>query len=105
MGGGGERTPVAEINSEFIQESLVCDFTCPSPENLNTLYIKVVGILPFPKITIPERIDFCNYIENYAEYKDNWEVDYDGVVGPFFSDIADKKDIDDDRYNPVSMRG
>ena len=33
------------------------------------------------------------------------EVDYDGVVGPFFSEIADKKDIDDDRYNPVSMRG
>ena len=32
-------------------------------------------------------------------------VDYDGDVGPFFKTIAYQRQFDDDRENPLSMRG
>ena len=95
---------MAVINSELPQEYLICDFSCPSPEKPNTLYLKLVGIPSSQNRTITKKIDFCNYDENDAAYKENWEVDYDRLVGPFFSTIADEKEIDNVRDNPVSMR-
>ena len=69
------------------------------------MYLNIVGIPPSPKRTITEKIDFCNCDENYNEDKYKWEVDYVGKFGTFFDDIADEKDFDDGRENPVSMGG
>ena len=52
-----------------------------------------------------KKIDFCNYDENGEEDKDKWEVDYDGEFSPFFDAISNKKNFDDNRYNPVYMVG
>ena len=65
----------------------------------------MVGIPPLTKITITKNIYFCKYYTNYEEYKDKWEVDYDGDVGLFFYAIADEKEFDDSRDNLVSMVG
>ena len=92
-------------NWETSQESPNCDFACCSPENPGTLYLKVLGIPSSPKRTITNKIDFCNYNENYAADKYKWEVDYDGEVSPFFDAIADEKEFNDVRENPVSMGG
>ena len=91
--------------SETPQESRICNFSCRSPENTDTLYLKVVGISSSPKRTTTKKIDFCNYDENDVEDQDKWEVDSDGEVGPFFDAIAYEKYFDHDRENPVSMRG
>ena len=52
-----------------------------------------------------ENIDFWNYDENDAADEEKWEVYSDGGVGPFLNVIADDKEFDDDRDNPVSMGG
>ena len=56
--GGGGRTPVEVAHSETTEESSVCYFSCHSPENPDTLYLKVVGIPSSPKRTITKNIDF-----------------------------------------------
>ena len=104
-GGEGGRPPAAVTDSEIPQESLICDFACRSPENIDTLYLKVVVIPSSPKRTIMKKIDLYNYDENYVADQDKWEVDSDGEVGPFFGAIADEKEFDDDRENPVSKGG
>ena len=58
-----------------------------------------------PNRTITKKIYFYNYDENYVEDTGKWGVGYDWVVGPFFFFIADEKEFDDDRENPVSMGG
>ena len=63
---------------ELPQESPICDFSRCSPENTDTLYLNVVGIPPYPKRTIKNKIDLCNYDENDEEDKEKWEVDYNG---------------------------
>ena len=37
--------------------------------------------------------------------QDNGEVDSDGEVGPILDAIADEREFDDSRGNPVSMEG
>ena len=69
----------------------IFEFACRSPENLDTLYLNVVGIPPFPKRTITKKIDLCKHYDNYEEDKDKWVVDYDGYIGTFIDDIADEK--------------
>ena len=85
--------PAVVINLEFPQEYLICYFTCSLPENPENLYLKVVGIPPPPNRTITKKVYLCNYDENNATYKDNLNVDYDGVFGPFFDAIADEKEL------------
>ena len=75
---------MAVVNSETPQESSIYNFACLSPENIDTLYMKVVVIPSLPRRTITNNIDFLKYDENYAEYQDKWEVDSDWEVGPFF---------------------
>ena len=65
----------------------------------------MLGITPYPKRTITKNIDLYNYDENNEEDKDKRKVDSDGHAGPFFDAIADEKEFDDDRENPVSMGG
>ena len=54
-----------------------------SPENPDTLYPKVVGIPSLAKRNTTKKIYLCNYDEKYMAYRDKWEVDSDGEVGPF----------------------
>ena len=75
--------PVAVTKLELPQESSICDFSCCSPENPDTLYLEVVGVPPFPKRTITNKIYLCNCDENYEEYKYKREVDCDGEFGTF----------------------
>ena len=84
MGGGGVRPSVAATNSEFPEESPICDFACHLPENPYTVYLKVVGITTSQKRTITKKIDLYNYGKNDVKDKDKWGVDYDGEVSPFF---------------------
>ena len=103
--GRGGRPQAAVADSEIPQETSICDFACRSPENPDTLYLRVVGIPSPPKRTIPKKIDFCNYDKKIVADEDKWEVDSDGEVGPFFDAIADEKEFDDGRESPVSMGG
>ena len=93
------------INSDLPQESPICDLARRLPENLDIFYLNVVGITPYPSITIMKKIDLCNYNKNDDDDKFKWEVDYDGDVGTFFDAIAYEKEFDEDRENPVSMGG
>ena len=52
---------MAVTNSELPQESPICNFSCPSPENPDSSYLNVVGIPSSPKRTITKKIDFLNY--------------------------------------------
>ena len=54
---GGGRTPVSVTNSKMLQAFLIHDFSCRSPENQDTLYLKVVGIISFTKRIITKKID------------------------------------------------
>ena len=96
---------MAVTNSEFPQESPICDFDPCSPQKTDSLYLDVVGISPSPRRTITKKIDFCNYNENDEEDKYKWYVDSDGDIGPFFYAITDKKEFDKEKENPVSMGG
>ena len=92
-------------NLETLQESCICNFACSLTENPDTLYLKVVGIPSSPKRNITKKIDLCNYSENYAVDKDEWEFYSDGEAVPFFNTISDHKDFDDDRENHFSVGG
>ena len=96
---------MAAASSEMPQRSSICFFFCHSYENLDTLYLKVVGIPSSPKRTITKKINFCKYDKNGAADQYKWEVNYDGGVGTLFVAITDKKGFDDDRENLVSMEG
>ena len=50
--------PVAGMKLEFPQESPTCNFSCRLPENIDSLYLKVVGITPSPKRIIKKKIYF-----------------------------------------------
>ena len=50
----------------------ICGFSCCLPENIDTLYLKVVGFISLPKKSITKKIGFCNYNELDAEYQDMW---------------------------------
>ena len=69
------------------------------------MYLNVVGIPPSPKRNITKNTDFCNYDENDKEDKYKREVDCDVEVAPFLDAIANEKDFDDNRENPVYMVG
>ena len=96
---------MAVTNSEFSQESPVCDFSRRSLRNPENLYLNAVGIPSLTKRTITKNIDLYNYDGNNDEDKDKWEVYSDGEVGTFFDAISDKEKFDDYRENTVSTRG
>ena len=56
--GVGGRPLVAVMNLRFPQESSICNFSCCSPENPDSLYQNLVCTLQQPKTTITENIDF-----------------------------------------------
>ena len=66
-------------------------FSSRSAENLDTLYLIVVGIPSFSNITITKKINLGKYDENDSAYQEMWEVDSDGGVGDFLNSIAYEK--------------
>ena len=56
--GGRGWLPVGVANSEFSQGSSICDFSCCSPENPYTLYLKMLGILSSSKINVTKKVGF-----------------------------------------------
>ena len=74
---------MAVTNSELPQESPICNFSCPSPENPDSSYLNVVGIPSSPKRTITKKIDFLNYEKNGEEGKDKWDIYSDGGLVRF----------------------
>ena len=90
---------------EIPQGYLNFDFACCSPENIDTLYMKVLGITSFPKRTITKKINLCRYDENDVADQDKWEADDDGEVFPLLNNIAEEKEFDNERDNNVSMGG
>ena len=87
------------------QESPIFDLSHRLPENPDIFYLKAVRIPPSSKRKINNNIYVCNYDKNDEADKEKCKVDYGGYFGSFFGAIADKKDFEDNRENPVSMRG
>ena len=54
---GVDRLPVAVKNSEFPQESPICDFARRLPKNSGSLYLNMVEIPSLPSKIITEKID------------------------------------------------
>ena len=63
---------MAVANSETHIRFSIFDFACLSPENLETLYLKFLGIPSLPKIIITKKIYLCDYDENDVPDKENW---------------------------------